>query len=113
MGPANDLSTTSTWGNPAVSFPRHSVSPKTQQLSKRGGLFSTLTLLCQASSREAVNINFGVIGLTRLGMKPKSTAPGTDAVDLGFIPIQLKEWVLVLLNFIFGMSCRVDCGYWA
>ena len=31
------------------------------------------------SSREAVNTNFNVIGLTRLGIKPKSTAQETDA----------------------------------
>ena len=29
--------------------------------------------------QEAGNINFKVIGLTRLGIKPKSTAPETDA----------------------------------
>ena len=28
-----------------------------------------------ASSREAVNTNFAVVGLTRLGIKPESTAP--------------------------------------
>ena len=31
------------------------------------------------TSKEAVNTNFKVIGLTRLGIKPKSTAPGADA----------------------------------
>ena len=31
-------------------------------------------------SREAVNINFKVIGLTRLGIKPKSTAPEADVL---------------------------------
>ena len=31
------------------------------------------------SSREAVNSNFKVIGLTRLGIKPESTAQEADA----------------------------------
>ena len=32
------------------------------------------------SSREAVNTNFQVIGLTRLGLKSESTAPEVDAL---------------------------------
>ena len=32
------------------------------------------------SSREAVNSNFKVIGLTRLGIKPESTAHEADAL---------------------------------
>ena len=34
----------------------------------------------QMSSWEAVNTNFRVIGLTWLEIKPKSTAPGADAL---------------------------------
>ena len=30
--------------------------------------------------KEAVNTNFKIIGLTRLGIKPKSTAPEADAL---------------------------------
>ena len=30
--------------------------------------------------REAVNINFKMIGLTRLGIKPMSTAPKADSL---------------------------------
>ena len=33
-------------------------------------------------SREAVNINFKVIGLTRLGIKPVSTTSGADALAI-------------------------------
>ena len=48
--------------------------------SKHAGLFSTLSLQCWTSSREAVNTNFKVIGLTRLGIKPESTAQEADAL---------------------------------
>ena len=48
--------------------------------SKLAGLFSTLSPQCWASSRETVNSDFKVIGLTRIGIKPKSTAPALLSV---------------------------------
>ena len=60
-------------GIPLSAFPNGTTS-------KLARLFSTLSLQCWASSREAVNTNVKVIGLTRLGIKPQSTAQETDAL---------------------------------
>ena len=72
LGVARHLSTTPWWGNPAKCLPNCATS-------KLAGLFSTLSLQCWTSSREAVNTNVKIIGLTRLGIKPESTAQETDA----------------------------------
>ena len=70
---ASHLSTILKWGNPAKCLSQLTTS-------KLAGLFFPLSLLWWASSRIAVNTNFKVIGLTRLGIKPKSTAPKADAL---------------------------------
>ena len=56
--------------------------------SKLAGLFSTLSLSCWTSSREAVGSNFKVIYLTQLGIKPEST--GTEADALTTWPSELS-----------------------
>ena len=56
--------------------------PTAQQVNCRLVHF-TLSFPCQTSNREAVNTNFKVIGLTRLGIKSKSTAPEVDALTPG------------------------------
>ena len=52
----------------------HGVSPN-DDTSKFAGLLSLSSL----QYKEAVNTKFKVIGVTRLGIKPESTAPEVDA----------------------------------
>ena len=44
----------------------------------------------RASSRKAVNSNFKVVDLTRLGIKPKSTA--ADTTLLQFVHLSLNKY---------------------
>ena len=53
--------------------------------SKLAGFFSTLSLQCWTSSREAVNTNFEVIGLPRLGIKPSLQLPSWTLSSLGHL----------------------------
>ena len=47
--------------------------------------------MLNVKNKEAVNTNFKVTGLTRLGIKPKSTAPEADALSTR--PFELYyEW---------------------
>ena len=51
---------------------------------------------------EAVNINFKVIGLTRLGIKPKSTAPEADALitrPSELLTIRIKYTFLAIYSY--------------
>ena len=73
LGVGGHLSTAPRWGNPLRVLPNGTTS-------KLAGLFPTLSLWCWASSREAVNSNFKVIGLTRLGIKPNFTPPKANAL---------------------------------
>ena len=41
--------------------------------------------MLSVKSREAVNTNFTVLGLTGLGSKPESTAPEADAISLSHL----------------------------
>ena len=73
LGVASHLSTSPRWGNPA------------KCLSQRHNKHICRLVLHTVSSmlnvkQEAVNTNFKVIGLTRLGIKPESTAHETDAL---------------------------------
>ena len=58
-------------GIPLSAFPNGTTS-------KLAGLFSTLSFWGWAWSREAVNTKFIVVDLTRLGIKPETTALETD-----------------------------------
>ena len=58
----------------------------------------------RASSREAVNTNFKVIGLTRLGIKPKSTASEADAFTTR--PSELNVGFLYVRCHFFGLYVR-------
>ena len=83
---ASHLSTTPRWAES-----RLVLFPKAQQVD-----FPACSANCPftaeggASSREAVNTNFKVIGLTRLGIKRKSTAPEADALTTP--PIAQPRW---------------------
>ena len=69
--------------------------------SKLAGLFSTLSLYCWASSREAKDTNFRVICLTRIGIKPKSTASEPDA---------LTTWLSELLKIQHSFQLLATAG---
>ena len=71
-------------GIPLSAFPNGTTS-------KLAGLFSLLSLLMLSVKQEAVNTNFKVIGLTRLGIKPESTAQETDA------PYHSAIWAVIFL----------------
>ena len=49
--------------------------------SKLANLFPTLSFNAEQGSREVVNANFKVIGLTLLEIKPEFTAPEADALS--------------------------------
>ena len=48
------------------------------------------------SSRETVNTKFKIIGLTRLEIKPKSTAPEADAVTTR--PPELFKFTIAVIS---------------
>ena len=75
------------WGIPLSAFPNGTTS-------KLAGLFFTLSLYCWASCRVAVNTYFKVIGLTRLWIKLKSTAPEADAFTTQ--PSELFNYYVIL-----------------
>ena len=73
LGVASHLSTTPRWGNPAKSlFQRHN------KQTCRLALYTVPLML--SVKQVAVNTNFKAIGLTRLGIKLKSTVSGADAL---------------------------------
>ena len=49
-----------------------------------------------------MNTNFEVIGLTRLGIKPKSTAAEADA---------LTTWPFELLKFVMSLKIKVAVAF--
>ena len=59
---------------------------------------------------EAVNTNFTVIGLTRLGIKPKSTAPEADALTIRISELVMTESKNSLLLLLKSGAKRV--GNW-
>ena len=71
-------------------FQRHS--------NELAGLFSTLSLQCRASSKEDVNANFKVNGLTHLGIKPESTVLKTNALSIR--PSELFKFEKTVLSCI-------------
>ena len=70
LGMAGRLSTTPKWGSPAMC-----PFPTAQNVINLFGLFFALTFNAERQAGKLLNINFKVIGLTRLRIKLKSTAP--------------------------------------
>ena len=56
-----------------------------------------------------MNINFTVIGLTRLGIKPKSTASEADA--LATRPFELLMPAIPITSAFLWVSSRPSCFY--
>ena len=61
------------------------------------------------TKRQAANASFKVIGLTRLGMKPKSTAPEADALTT-----RQSELLIQLFSYLYDFSSFKSCftGPW-
>ena len=96
-GVARHLSTTSRWEILLSAFPNGTVN-------KSAGLFSTVHSML-TSSREAVNTNFKVIGLKRLGIVTDFTASKADALTTR--PYELAAQLKYIIVQIYSTRYKI------